>query len=413
MKKNDPRLSCKLENISESITLKLNSKAVELEESGGDVYNLTAGQLPFRTMPEFVDALKQELNFIKSYQYGPVLGNPKYRKKVIEYTEKTRNIDFSKRDQEFDCAVSNGAKHTLSNIFGTILNLGDEVVLISPCWISYPEIIKLWGGVPINVRGHGHGTFTPVIYDVRKVVTPNTKAIIINSPNNPVGTYYSKEWMEELADLLVEFPNLIIVSDEIYFKLNYFDPQPTYFYQYRPELLDRTVIVDGISKSFACTGLRIGYCIGPKWIIDGISKLQGHTTAGPNSLVQNALANFDFDHLDNYLNPIKIHLRRNAVLLQEKFRASTLSQCWYQSTSAFYFLINLTLTPVFSKYKKNENDENDYAKQICMDLLEATGVVVVPGSDFYAHNCCRLSLVLEQERFTEALDRLTKFLTVV
>jgi aspartate aminotransferase len=402
-------LSSRVKGITESITLKLNTRAMELTESGKQVYNLTAGQLPFRPPQGFIDSIRSELDFLKSFQYSPVAGFIELRKKIIKHIEQTRGINLANLGEEFDCVVSNGAKHSISNILGAIIDPGDEVIIISPYWISYPEMIKFCRGVPIVVKSSIFDVFTPPLQEIRKVISSKTKAIIINSPNNPAGIHYSDEWMQEFADLMEEHPHVNIISDEIYFEVCYYDPKPTYFYQKNPELLRRTIIVDGVSKAFASTGLRIGYCVGPKNICKGIENLQGQLTSSANSLVQRAMLHYDFSSSSQFLVPVKNHLRDNATIIREKLKDANLMKCWYQPISAFYFMIDFTQTPMFEKYCTNPKDKTDHSVQICEDILNELGVVIVPATDMGMPNSARISLVLHKEAFAEAMDKLVSF----
>ena len=402
-------LSSRVKGITESITLKLNTRAMELTESGNQVYNLTAGQLPFRPPQGFIDSIRSELDFLKSFQYSPVAGFIELRKKIIKHIEQTRGINFASLNEEFDCVVSNGAKHSISNILGALVDPGDEVIIISPYWISYPEMIKFCRGVPIVVKSSIFDVFTPPLQEIRKVISPKTKAIIINSPNNPAGIHYSDEWMQEFAELMEEHPHVNIISDEIYFEVCYYDPRPTYFYQKKPELLRRTIIVDGVSKAFASTGLRIGYCVGPKNICKGIENLQGQLTSSANSLVQRAMLHYDFSSSSQFLVPVKNHLRDNATIIREKLKDANLMKCWYQPISAFYFMIDFTQTPMFEKYCNNRKDKTDHSVQICEDILNELGVVIVPATDMGMPNSARISLVLHKEAFGEAMDKLVSF----
>lgn len=400
------KISKRVNGISESITLKLNSLAVSMEGEGKKVWNLTAGQLPFRPAVEFTESLRNELVFLNSFQYSPVAGLKDLREKVVTYFNESRNVDAS---STHDVIVSNGGKHSLSNIFATILDPKDEVIVLSPYWLSYPEIITLYEGKPVIVGSSIYDNFQPNIDDIRASITKKTKAIILNSPNNPSGVHYSEEWMKSFASLMLEFPDLSIISDEIYFELSYFDPKPTYFYQYEPSLLERTIIVDGVSKNMALTGLRIGFCIGPKDLISAMSRLQGQTASGANSLTQKALVGFNFNLIPTYLDPIKSHLRENARIVQDKLRDAQLSQCWYQTQSAFYFLIDFSNTPIIDDFRKDSEDITDYSAQICEKMLTETGVAIVPGEAFGAPNTARLSLVSTKEVFSEAFDRIINF----
>jgi len=402
--------SSRIQKITESATLKLNAKASELVDGGEKIYNLTAGQFPFKPMPEFVDQIRGELNFLKSYQYSPVLGIPELRKKLLSYFKESRNLDLSNLSDPYDCIVSNGGKHSLYNIFGALLDPGDEVILFAPYWLSYPEIIKLHGGKVVLVRSNIYDHFEPSLDDIAGLINENTKAIVVNSPNNPTGISYSDEWMKGFADLMANYKDVFLISDEIYFGLYYYDPKPSYFYQYDSELLERTFIVDGISKALACTGLRLGYCFGPKPYIEALSKFQGQTTSCASSLIQRSLLDFDFSLMETFLKPIKSHLRTNAEIVRYSFREANLSHAWYQSTSAFYYLIDFSQMPIINVFKQEKDDQSDYAEKICDLILEKFGVALVPGTDFGAPNTGRVSLVAERDPFEEAILKLIQFL---
>ena len=393
--------------INKSITLELNAKAVSLMEQGRHVFNLTSGQLPFRPPEKFVDLLKDELGFLRSFQYGPVQGHSSLQKKIMDEFQKSRKVSL---DQSFDCLIGNGGKHVISNLIACLINPGDEVVLLSPYWISYPEIVKFFGGNIKIVESNMVEGFVPSVQDIKKALSKKTKILIVNSPNNPSGVHYPEGWMKDLAEVLEEYSQVIILSDEIYFKLHFFDPGPTYFYQYNQKLLERTFIVDGISKILACTGLRIGYCIGPSRIIKTMTRFQGQMTSGASSLVQRALDNFDFSQADEFLNPIKMFLRTNANILKEKLHQNGLSNIWYQPMSAFYFCVDFSCLPVMKSIRNNEKDTSDYSLKICEKLLDEAGVATVPGGDFGMVNAIRISLLLEKEAFSEAMDKLIAFL---
>lgn len=401
-------LSSRVKEANDSVTLKVNEKINKLSKSGKHIYNMTAGQLPFKPAPEFIKVVGQQLNFLKSYQYSPVQGFSELNIKFMNYVEKKRAIEFKADEMEFDCIVSNGSKHTLYNILGALLNPGDEVILLTPYWVSYPEMIKFWGGVVQVVKSNAFDAFTPHIEDIKKVISQRTKAIIINSPNNPAGIHYSDKWMKEFAEFIKGHPEIAIISDELYSELFYFDPKPTYFYQYEPALLKQTIIVDGISKSFACTGLRVGFCIGDKKLIDGMTKIQSQTTSGANSLIQKSLMEFDFDLLENFFDPVKIQLRQCAQIVRERFRAENLSHCWYQTMSGFYYFIDFTRMPFFEKWIDEQN--SDKSEEIVNAILEETGVALVPGAAFGYPNSARMSMTLELAPFEEALTKLLKFL---
>ena len=402
------KLSSRVQAMSDSITLKLNAQAVKLSEEGKKVYNLTSGQLPFLPMPELIAKINHEAKFLKSYQYSPVPGFPDLRKKFLNYFFQSRNIPI---DPNFDAVISNGGKHAITNVVGALVEEGDEVLLLAPYWISYPEIVRLWGATPVIIDSSFFNNFTPSIDEIRNKITDKTRLLIINSPNNPAGIHYSKEWMQSLGQLLRSHPQIAILSDEIYYELSYYDPGPTYFYQDCPDLLSRTVVVDGISKSMAGTGLRLGYCLGDKKVISQVGKMQAQTTSGANSLIQRAVAELDFSLIKNFVAPVNHHLRANSQIVRSKLQEYDLSRCWYQTFSAFYFFLDMTLTPYYEKISQHNNaGEVDYSNQICSELLDNYGLALVPGSDFGMSNTARFSLVLPEKEFTAAMDLLMKVL---
>jgi len=399
-------LSSRVKGLSYSITMKLNEKALNMTDEGKVIYNLSGGQLPIKPLPEFIEKIHHQLNFLKSYQYSPVAGFPNLRKKLIKYTTEVRSLPAEIFDTDYDCIVSNGSKHTIYNALGALVDPGDEVVLLAPYWVSYPEMIKFWGGVPRVVKSNVFDAFVPGIDDIRRAMSPRTRAIIVNSPNNPAGVHYSESWMREFAAFLKEFPDVIVFSDEVYSDIYYFDPKPSYFYQVDHTLLSRTIIIQAISKSLASTGLRLGYAIGPADLINAMGKIQGQTTSGPNSLTQRALIDFDLRYVETFLGPVKRHIRQNADLLREKFRDGNLGHCWYQSTSAFYFMIDFSRTPMFARF----DGDKDNSYEIADELLQKEGITVVPGSDFGLPNTARIALVIEEVPFQEAISKIVRYL---
>lgn len=399
-------LSSRVKGISDSITMKLNEKALQLTEEGKVIYNLSGGQLPIKPLPEFIEKIHHQLNFLKSYQYSPSAGFPTLRKKLIKYVTECRHLPAETFNENWDCIVSNGSKHSLYNALGALIDPGDEVILLAPYWVSYPEMVKFWGGTPTVVKSNVFDAFVPAIDDIRRAISPRTKAIIVNSPNNPAGIHYSERWMQEFAEFLKEYPDLTVISDEVYSDITYFDPKPSYFYQVDHSLLPRTVIVHAISKSLAATGLRLGYVVAPAPLVTAMGRIQGQTTSGPNSLVQRALMDFDLRYLESFLVPVKNHIRMNAATLREKFREANLGHCWYQSTSAFYFMIDFSRTPMFSRLDADQ----DHSYAIADELLNDEGITVVPGSDFGLANTARISLVIEEVPFQEAVLKLVRYL---
>ena len=341
-------LSDRVASARESITLKLNAKAEELKAKGEQIDNLTAGQLPFPPDERLSEGIVRQLKELKSFQYSPVPGFPALRKKAMKYVEDTRGITLD--GESFDCVVSTGAKQSLFNLIAAIVDPGDEVIILSPYWVSYPEIIRYWQGKPVAVgTSEGNLAEGPAIADIARAITSKTKAIMLNTPGNPSGVYYRDEWMKEFAQLMVDHPQVQIISDEIYSQLYYIGDGPKFPYHFRPELLERTFIVDGISKSMACTGLRIGFSLGNKRVMGAMAKVQGQSTSGACSLVQKALMEYDFAGIQDYLTPIKKHLHANSAVVKEKLEQYGLGSAWYQINGAFYFFMSFAGHPILEK----------------------------------------------------------------
>lgn len=401
-------LSSRVIGIPDSITMKLNERAITLSEEGKVIYNLSGGQLPIKPLAEFVEKIHHQLNFLKSYQYCPSAGFPALRKKLLKHFYETRQVPSEIFDTVLDCILSNGSKHSIYNALGAIIDPGDEVVLLAPFWVSYPEMVKFWGGIPSVVKSNVFDAFVPAIDDIRKIMSPRTKCIILNSPNNPSGVHYSEAWMKDFAAFLKDYPEVVVISDEVYSEISYFDPKPSYFYQCNHSLLNQTIVIRAISKTLASTGLRLGYTIAPKGVVEAMSRIQGQTTSGPNSLIQRALMDFDLSLIESFLSPVRNHIRANAATLREKFREGNLGHCWYQSTSAFYFLIDFSRTPMFQKFGSGEDEDQSY--KIADELLLNEGIAVVPGHDFGMNNTARISLVIEEIPFAEAITKIIRYL---
>ena len=248
------QISERVSEFKESVTLKLNSQAVQMAKEGKDVLNLTAGQLPFKPDSSLVEGIKKECNFLESFQYAPVPGKTTLREKIT----KEFILENSLEDNlELDCIISNGAKQSISNVLCSIINPGDEVIILSPFWVSYPPLIELYGGVVKVLESDFYENFIPGLEKLNNLISKKTKAIILNSPSNPSGIVYPKEWMIKFAEIMRSHRNLIIISDEIYRDLYYYDPRPSYFYNEDQSLLDQTIVIGGISKSMARQGLEL------------------------------------------------------------------------------------------------------------------------------------------------------------
>lgn len=401
-------LSSRVKEMKTSVTLKVSEKISHISQSGRHIYNMTSGQLNVRPSSEFIETISKQLNFLKSYQYSPISGMAKLREKFMSQVESKREISFKDCETEMECIISNGSKHSLYNVFGALLDPGDEVILLTPYWVSYPEMVKFWGGTPVIVKSHAFDAYTPPIEEIERAISERTKVILINSPNNPAGIHYSDKWMKDFAIFMKKHEDVMVISDEVYSELYYFDPGPKYFYQFDHSLLKQTIIINGISKSFASTGLRIGYCIADARLTKAMAKIQSQTTSGPNSLIQRALIEFEFSIHEKYFDLIKEDLRKSSQFIREAFRKHNLPHCFYQTTSSFYYLLDFSRMPIYERFV--DESKGDYSEEIVEDILEHTGVALVPGSAFGYPNSARMSLTLEQIPLEEAVAKLVDYI---
>lgn len=393
--------------INESLTLKINEKINTLKESGKRVFNLTSGQLNFRPPIDLIKSIEKELNFLKSFQYSPNSGFKELRDKFLADFKSKRSVKVSGNNHS--SLITSGSKVSLNLAIGSLIESPkDEVIVIAPYWGTYTEVVKIWNTKVVIVESFSFNNYTPSLEDIEKAITPNTRAIIINSPNNPSGIHYDEEWMRGYAKIMIANERIFTISDEVYSDLSYFDPSPTYFYEFEENLLDRTVVISGISKSLASSGLRIGYSIGDKEIIKKMIALQSQITSGPSSLIQNALIHFDFGESHEFLETVTKSIRNCSQILRDSFVDNNLSHIWYQSNGGFYYFLDFTKFKFFAKFK---DTNKDYSEQICEEILDSIAVALVPGSYFGVKNSARISFTTEEASFKEAIEVLMRHLT--
>ncbi len=274
--------SRKAQSISPSPTLTIDAKAKQLKKEGVDVIGFGAGEPDFETPAHIKEAAVRaiEAGFTR---YTPVAGIPELLEAVSQKLQKDNGLAYEPRN----IVVANGAKHALCNALAALLNPGDEVVIPAPYWVSYPEMVKINDGVPVVIQTKKENNFCPSPEDLKQALTPKTKAIIINSPGNPTGQVYSKEQLQAIADFAVQH-NLFVIADEIYEKLIYGDSEHVSIASLGEEIKKRTVLVNGVSKTYAMTGWRIGYSASTAEIAKIMSSIQSHATSHANSIAQKA-----------------------------------------------------------------------------------------------------------------------------
>jgi len=399
-----PQFSKRLELVTESASLKLNALAQSLQASGKSVINLTAGEPDFFIDDSVKEAAISAIKQNKS-RYTPVLGVLPLREKIIEYTHKfQKEIKEKSPWQPAEVLVSCGAKQSIFNFLLSTVNPGDEVVIISPYWLSYPEMVKVAEGTPRIIDTDLNSGFKVTPAQLKESLNEKTKAVILNSPSNPTGAMYSKQELRALGEVILNSPfskNIWVVSDEIYDQIVYGGAEYCSFLGAIPELKNQTLTVNGLSKSAAMTGWRMGWSVGVKALISKMSVLQGQSTSGINSVTQwagIAALNLKADYFAKNVEVFKKKRDRLLDILQKSSKIKSRAP-----DGAFYAFVD-----VGAVLKPGEN-----AGYFAEKLLEAEGVVVVPGTAFGADEFIRLSFATDMETLEIGCEKIVSFVNTI
>lgn len=391
-------LSQKAQNISESLTLSIDAKAKKMKAEGYDVIGFGAGEPDFSTPDFIIEAAKEALD--KGFtKYTPSSGTLELRQAVCRKLERDNNLIYTPDE----IIVSNGAKHSLYNIFQAILNPGDEVIIPQPYWLSYPEMVKLADGVSVFVNTEEENCFKIQREDLERAITPKTKAFILNNPCNPTGCVYEKSELEDIADLAVE-KGFYIISDEIYEELVYDDMQHISIAALNERVKAQTITVNGMSKAYSMTGWRIGYTAGPREIIKVMGNIQSHATSNPNSIAQYA-STVALDAPKDYVRDMVSKFNERRMYMIERINSISNLSC-YTPKGAFYVMMNIS--QAFGK-KHGDSVIND-SLSFSNTLLESKMVTVVPGIAFGADSFVRLSYATSMDNIIRGLDRIEEFM---
>jgi len=391
-------LSKRVLGIKPSPTLAIDAKAKGLKAQGIDIISFGTGEPDFDTPQNIKDAAIDAIN--KGFtKYCPVPGTLDLKNAIINKFKTDNNLEYTKEE----IIVSCGAKHSLYNIFQTIFDEGDEVIIPAPYWVSYPDMAVLAGAKPvfINTSDKNHFKVTP--NDIEKVITKKTKAFVLNSPSNPTGNTYTKEELTEIANVCVK-NNLLIISDEIYEKLVYDNFKFFSIAQVSQEVKEHTIVVNGVSKAFAMTGWRIGYAAGPKEIISAMTKVQSQSTSNPTSISLKAATealNGNKDCLEMMRK--EFEKRRNYIV--ERLNKINGIKC-LKPEGAFYVFPNISELLGKEYNGKLINTDMELADY----LLDQAKIAVVPGSAFGAKGYIRFSYATSMENIVKGIDRLEEAL---
>lgn len=388
-------LSDRINNMEESATLAMAKKARELKSQGIDIISLSLGEPDFKTPLFIQQAAKDSIDEGKYFSYPPVAGYQDLREAIAQKLRDENHITEAKAE---NIVVSTGAKHSIANVFMCLLNEGDEVVIFSPYWVSYAEMVKLAGGVPVLIHGTLENNFKATAEQLEEALTDKTKAIIYSSPCNPTGSVFSSDELKAIADVVKKREDLFVIADEIYELIN-FTGSNTSIATFEG-MFERTITVNGFSKGYAMTGWRVGYICAPLFIAKACEKIQGQFTSGGTGIAQRAaFAAITGDQgpsqkmADAYLK------RRDLVLglLRDIPGIKT-----HVPEGAFYFFPDVS--SFFGKSVGDRKIKN--ADDFCLYILNEAHVSLVAGSAFGAPNSVRLSYAASDEELVEALKRL-------
>lgn len=390
-------ISIKASGISPSPTLAIDSKFKEMKANGEDVVGFGAGEPDFDTPQYIKDAAIEAINagFTK---YTPAAGTVELRKAVAEKFLKDNGVKYDFQN----IVISNGAKHSLVNAFMAICNPGDEVIVPAPFWVSYTEMIKLADGVPVIVKTTEENDFKATVEDLEKALTPKTKALVLNSPSNPTGMIYTKDELKAIADFAVKH-NIYVISDEIYEKLIY-EGEHISIASFGEKIKDLTIIINGVSKTYAMTGWRIGFAAANEKIAKAMANIQSHAASNPNSIAQAATVAALKGGNEKVEEMRTQFLKRRDFMVEEINKIDGVS-C-KKPQGAFYIMMNISELLGKEFYGRVIKNADDFAET----FLKEARVAVVPGTGFGAENYVRWSYATSMENITEGLERLKKFL---
>ncbi|MCR5432206.1 MAG: pyridoxal phosphate-dependent aminotransferase [Lachnospiraceae bacterium] len=391
-------LSKRATGVKPSSTLAISDKAKQLKAAGRDVVSFGAGEPDFPTPKNICDAAIKAINdgFTK---YTAASGIVDLKEAVCEKFRKFNKINY----EPSQIVISNGGKHSLTNVFSAIIDPGDEVIIPSPYWLSYPEMIKLVGGVPVYVQCRKENGYKIDSKELEAAITPRTKAFVLNSPNNPTGMLYSRNELSELAEVVVK-NDIYCIADEMYENLVYTDEEFVSIASLSDEVYKRTVTVSGMAKSYSMTGWRIGYTGSSKELAKAMGSIQSHQTSNPNSIAQKAALEALTGPQDT-VAVMKEEFKKRSIYTFERIEAMPLVSM-LKPTGAFYAFVDVSETFEKSHNGKKVSDVFGLADI----LLNEYDVAVIPCSDFGFPTHIRLSYATSLETIKKGLDRIEDFL---
>lgn len=382
-----------IQSLSPSATLAMSQKSNELKAQGVDVINLSVGEPDFNTPEHIKEAAKRAIDENFTF-YTPVPGYMSLRKAVSRKLKEENGVDFTPEQ----IVVSNGAKQALCNVILATINPGDEVLIPTPAWVSYVEMVKLAHGTNVLVPTTLEENFKISPEKLEAAITPRTRMVLLCSPSNPTGSVYSKEELQALVDLIAKYPDIIVLADEIYEHIN-FTGSFTSLASF-PEIADRVVIINGVSKAYAMTGWRIGYCAAPLWLAKAVNKLQSQYTSGCSSIAQKA-AEAAYEGPQDCVHEMCAAFRRRRDLVVELARQIPGLEC-NEPQGAFYLFPRVT-----SFLGKSDGETTiNTSGELALYLLDKAHVATVDGAAFCLDGYIRLSYATSDDNIREAMHRI-------
>ena len=393
-------LSKRLETVIESQTLAMTKLARELKEQGKDIISLSIGEPDFNTPKNICEAATKAMNAGQTH-YTPVAGTLELRNAISQKLKRENHLDFNINE----IIVSNGAKQSLLNAVLAIVNPGDEVLLPAPFWVSYPSMVTYAGGISVQIEGTAENNYKVTAEQLESHITDKTKLIMFSSPCNPSGSVMSYAELEAWVKVLEKHPNIFVLSDEIYEKINYVDRH--YSIAEFPSMKGRVAVINGLSKGYAMTGWRIGYLAGPADLVKACDKIQGLITSGANSVAQAAGVEALNGNQDSVAEMKSIFEKRRNLMFEKLSEIEGLKNI--NPDGAFYHFPDVSnfLGKSYNGNKINTSDE------LCLFILEVTGVSIVAGTAFGSPNCIRLSYATSEDLIIESVSRISKALSLL
>jgi aspartate aminotransferase len=372
----------------------MTKKARELAAQGHKVISLSVGEPDFKTPAHICEAAKKAIDD-GFHGYSPVAGYPDLRLAIANKLKRDNGLEWGSEN----IVVSTGAKHSLANAIAALINPGDEVIIFSPYWVSYSEMVKLADGVSVIVQGAFDNNFKVTADQFEAAITPKTKMVMFASPNNPTGSVYTESELRDIANVVARHENIFVLADEIYEYIN-FTQGGHFSIGSIPEIKDRVITVNGVAKGHAMTGWRIGFIAAAKWIADGVEKLQGQVTSGTNSIAQKAAVAAFNGSLDHAYEMKAAYDRRRKLVVGKLreipgFKVNMPDGAFYAFPDISYYFGKSDGTTTI-------NDSDDF----CTWLLNESYVATVAGSGFGAPDCMRISTAAADEQLEEACERI-------